>query len=171
MKTLAIAILLAVPQPVSASPPPCVTQAELADMALYYLPPLHRTVADKCRPTLPADAYLLTGATTYVERVSAERDARWPGARRAFMKIVGTRELPKEVTDEALRSLSDVMLTAGLAADIKTEHCATIDEFAELLAPLPAENLAKLVALTAALAMKDEKKGRNPLMICADTAR
>ena len=169
MKLLAIAAALAAPQP--SAPPLCVPQAEVADMALYFLPPLYRTIADKCRATLPADAYLLTGATAYFDRIAAERDARWPGARRAFVKIIGTGELPKQVTDESLRSLSDVMLTAKLSADIKTEHCATIDEYAELLAPLPPENLAKLAALTMALATNDDKKGKSKLAVCADPAR
>lgn len=170
MKLLAIAAALAA-QPAPVSPPQCIPQADVADMALYYLPAFYRTVAEKCRAALPADAYLLTGATPYFDRIAAERDSRWPGARRAFVRIMGTGDLPREVTDESLRSLSDAILAAKLSADLKTEHCSTIDEYAELLAPLPPENMAKLVALTAALATKDDKKGKSKLAICADSGR
>ncbi|HEY5722780.1 MAG TPA: hypothetical protein VIT45_10710 [Allosphingosinicella sp.] len=170
MKTLAIAAALAA-QPAPVPPPQCVPQADVADMALYYLPAIYRTVAEKCRAALPADAYLVTGASAYFDRIAAQRDSRWPGARRAFVKIIGTSELPKEVTDESLRSLSDAMLAAKLSADLKTEHCSTIDEYAELLAPLPPENMAKVVALTGALATKDDKKGKSRLAICSDSGR
>ena len=171
MKLAAIALLLAAPQPASVSPPSCVSQADVVEMALYFLPPVYRAVADKCRSTLSADSYLLTGGTVYFERLSAERDAHWPGARRAFMTIIGERELPKGLTDDLLRGMSDAVLTAKLTEDIKREHCATVDEYAELLAPLPPENLAKLVALTGALATKGDKKGKGGLPICAETLR
>jgi hypothetical protein len=149
MKLAAAALLLAVPQVAAppASPPPCVSRADAADLSLYLLPALLPAVVERCRATLPATAWLTTQGPAYGERLAVGRDARWPGARRAFVNMAGGRQPPKGVSDATLRSLAEDMLRTQLPAAMKVEDCRKIDDFARLLSPLPPDNLGEFVAL------------------------
>jgi hypothetical protein len=158
----AIAILI-VPSPAAAAPTPpapCITPAELSDMALYFLPVVLGVVTEKCRPVLPAEAYLLTDGVAFAERLSAERSSRWPGARAAFVKLAG--EVPAGTTDEQLRQMGDAMFRTRLPNDIRTADCGTVDEFARVLAPLPPDNLGRLAGLLASAGASRDRKKRRP---------
>jgi hypothetical protein len=169
MKLITAAALLLASQQAAAAPPtraPCVTRAEIADMAVYFLPLVLDIVTVTCRPALPANAFLLNEGAALTERLSAGREGRWPGAREAFVKIIGG--MPKGVTAETIRQVVDDMFREKLPAEIKTADCGTVDDLTRLLSPLPADNLGELSGLLVALSTKD-KKGKGP-PVCAPTA-
>lgn len=157
IRSLAAASLLAASSAAAAAPPACVTRAEAADLGLFLMPVLIDGVSAKCRTTLPADAFLVRDGRALSQRLDADGARRWPGARRAFEKISGD-ELPAFLSDDTAQRLAREGVAAEVLKDIKTKDCADIDEVASILAPLPTENIGRMIALFLSFADKDPKK-------------
>ena len=178
LKIVASAALLALPGAVHAAEPPCLTRAEFSGLAAYALPSVMRGANARCEPALGPGAYLSTKGDRLVERYEARKDANWPMAKAAFLKIDGkgtdkTNGILKLLPDDTQQEMFDQILEALVVQEIPTEQCGTIDEFARLLAPLPAQNMAELLTLIVALAGKPGKKagGKSPigkLSLCPD---
>jgi len=139
------------------APAPCLTPAQVSDVVLFALPSALDAVAAKCRPSLPANAYLLNGGHALSERLAAESQRHWQGAMMA-MKSLGDKKMPEGISADTARSLVRDVMTAELLKKVSPADCGRINEGAELLAPLPPENLGRLFAL-ALDAMADGKKG------------
>jgi hypothetical protein len=143
--------------PLPAPPPPCVTPAQVTDVVLFALPSVLDAAAAKCRPSLAANAYLLNGGHALSERLAVDAPRHWQGAMNA-MKSFGDKKMPEGISADTARSLVRDVMTAELMKKITPADCVRIDEAAALLAPLPPENLGRLVAL-ALDAMGEGKKG------------
>jgi hypothetical protein len=143
--------------PPPAAPPPCLTPAQVSDVVLFALPSALDALAAKCRPSLPANAYLLNGGHALSERLGAESQRHWQGAM-AAMKSFGDKKMPEGISADTARSLVRDVMTAELLKKVTPADCGRINEGAELLAPLPPENIGRLVAL-ALDTMADGKKG------------
>ena len=165
MKIVAAALLLALPQIAQAATPPrpCLNRADASDLSLYVLPSVIPVVVDKCRASLPAESWLVNEAPAYGQRLAAERESHWPGARRAMVAMAGGRP-PPGVSDNSLRSLTDDMVRAMMPAALESETCQTIEEFSRLLAPLPTRNLGELTALLAEIGSR--KSTRPGVQMC-----
>ena len=61
-------------------PPTCISRAQVVDVTLFALPPILDALAARCRPSLPASAYLLNGGHALSERLAGESAAHWTGA-------------------------------------------------------------------------------------------
>lgn len=156
MKLVLIALLLA--EPARAAEPPCVTHAQLEALTLFALPPVLEALATTCGPSLPAQAYLLNGGRTLSQSLAADGAANWAMASSAMHIVSG--EMPTGVSAETMKGLIRDMTVSEIK--LKPEECAKIDRVGELLAPLPARNLAGVVAMLAELGMQDDgKKKKN----------
>jgi hypothetical protein len=168
LKILLAAALLAAPPtpaPRPAPPPPCFTRAEVTDLTLFLLPALLNGAAEQCRPSLPAGAYLLNGGRALSQRLMADT-SHGPGAVSAIRKIAGD-SIPAALTPETLRGLAVDMLGKQLLASVKPADCGALNEAAELLAPLPPENIGGLIAVGIAFgASKASKSGALKVSIC-----
>jgi hypothetical protein len=83
----------------------------------------------------------------------------------AIRKLAGEK-LPPSLSAETLRSLARDMLGKELLGTVKPADCGAINEGAELLAPLPPENLGRLIGLGMTLGGKGEGKGTGMPHIC-----
>jgi hypothetical protein len=147
----------AVPPP----PPPCLTRAQVSDVTLFALPSILDAVAAKCRPSLPATAYLLNGGHALSERLAASSAQHWQGAVGALQSFGGDKKIPEGISADTARALIRDVLTSEMLKATKPADCAKINEAAELLAPLPPENLGRLIGVVLSLAA-DGKKGSPP---------
>jgi alkylhydroperoxidase family enzyme len=151
MKTLVIAALLAT-APVQIAPPgapmSCMTPAEVEHATLFMIPPVLDGIAERCRASLPAGAYLLNGGVERSKLLAADRNAHWQAARAAIVRMLGEEKAAAVEADTANGLIRD-MVKAGGADLVKPEDCMTVDRALALLAPLPPENLAGLVTLAA----------------------
>jgi hypothetical protein len=168
LKILLAAALLAAPQTVTvrapAAPPPCFTRAEVTDLTLFLMPALLNGAAEQCRPNLPANAYLLNGGRALSQRLMADT-SHGPGAVAAIRKFAGD-SLPPALTPETLRSMAVDMLGKQLLTSVKPTDCGALNEAAELLAPLPPENVGGLVAVALTFATHSGGKGGSGPGIC-----
>ena len=175
---VAAALLAAAPDMARAAEPPCLTAAELSNLATYALPSAIGGASERCAPALGSGAYLPTSGGELARRYEAKREASWPAARSAFLKLSAKSDgrangLLKSLPDETLQDMLDLMVEGLVSQEIPTEKCGTIDQFARLLSPLPPENTAELIVLIAGLVgdAKRDGSGRaaiGKLSICQD---
>ena len=158
--------LAMVAAPAQEAPRPCVTRAQLEDLALFVLPPMLDALATKCTPSLPAGAYLLNGGRTLSTSLAAESRGSWAGANTA-LGIVAEGKMPGELSEETARGL--VRDLSGSELKLKTEDCARINRLAELLSPLPPRNLAAVLSLVAEIGLAGGGKKKGPA-ICPAAA-
>jgi hypothetical protein len=163
MRTIAFALALAgapaqaAPVATAAPPPPCITRAQVSDVTLFALPGILDAAAAKCRGSLPASAYLLNGGQALSRRLAAGAAAHWAGAV-AVLRNFGDKKMPEGLSEDTARGLIRDVLAGEILKKTTPADCARINEAAELLAPLPPENLGRLAALFLSLA-SDAKKG------------
>lgn len=143
-------------------PPACLTRAQVSDVTLFALPSVLDALAAKCRPSLAANAYLLNGGHALSERLSASSAQHWQGALSA-MQVFGDKKMPDGISADTARALVRDMMTSEMLKKVSPADCAKINEAAELLAPLPPENLGRLVAVFLSLAADGKKGGPPPL--------
>lgn len=140
----------------------CVSQAELASLVGYALPGVLDAVSKNCAASLPADAYMVANREAMLAQYGGYKTTAWPQAKAAFLKISSDKGgkdaqmLIGALPDDALRGLVDTAVPTMVQGKIKPAQCGTIDHFARLLAPLPAQNTSELVALIAAVAQSDK---------------
>lgn len=141
---------------------PCLQPREAEDLVVFVLPAFTEAMARKCSPLLPADAMLTRSAPALAAGYRAASDAAWPNARIAFGKISGGETLDF-LSDEVNRKIIEEASSAAIVAGFKIKDCTMADRFVGALSPLPARNVAQLVALFMEIG---EKQGKSPMNIC-----
>ena len=146
MKTMIAAFALLAQSAQPAAPAPCIDPVEIEHATLFLLPPVIDGLSEHCRASLPAGAYLLTGGAELSKRLGAERNAHWDAAKPAIVRFGGEEKAGALGADTAAGLLRDIIKSEG-GKNASAENCATLDRALALLAPLPPENIAALVAL------------------------
>ena len=132
---------------------PCITNEEAGDMAVALLPYLLDAAAQRCRPHLGANAFLLTGAAAWSARLRRDSVPRRASALRGISKMGGGAAPPSGAEGDAAFDFVAQLVTGGLTGSLRPEHCGQIDTIAQALSPLPTENIARLVGALAAIAV------------------
>ena len=125
---------------------PCLTEAEVSDLAVFLLPPLIDQAAIKCGPVLPPSAYLNRSGANLSARLRPAASAAWPNARRIAERI-GQDQLSGFLSEDVERSVIEAAVPATIVANLKPEACGTVSDFVETVSPLPPRNIGRLVAL------------------------
>jgi hypothetical protein len=146
----------------AAAPPACLTRAQVTDVTLFALPSVLDAVAVKCRPSLPGNAYLLNGGHALSERLAASSAQHWQGAV-TVLQSFGDKKIPTGIGPDTARALVRDIMASEMLKKTTPADCARINEGAELLAPLPPENIGRLMALLLAVAGDGKKGGPPPL--------
>ncbi|WP_404339247.1 hypothetical protein AB2M62_08170 [Sphingomonas sp. MMS12-HWE2-04] len=141
---------------------PCITPIEAQALVTAIAPHAIKSVTEACSPTLPTRAYLRMNGDDLAKRYQLAAAAARPAAISAFGKISGSDE---PVTPEMFDAFAGPLIAELIAKDIKPDVCEKIDRIAALLDPLPATNLAGLVAAIFEFAADDSKKAP-PFEIC-----
>jgi hypothetical protein len=140
---------------------PCLTEAEVQAVFLAVAPDAMRAVAQKCAPSVAAEATLKGGMSSFLAPYDAAAATAWPLALPAIAKMAGPDM--KGLDPAAMKPLIGPLI-GGMAADKLTpKDCVTIDRAVTLLAPLPPANVAGLVVLAAS---SGSKSGKAPFTIC-----
>jgi hypothetical protein len=126
--------------------PKCVTTTEAQNIVMFALPEVMRSTIGRCRPHLPASAYLLKSGEALAVSYQVAADAAWPKAKPALLKAINQpmiRNMPDSFGKPFLGSA-----IGSLAADrVQPGDCETINRAMEALAPLPPQNMATLIGL------------------------
>lgn len=167
---LATALLAIVPGIAHAQSSVCLTPKEFSSLAAYALPSAINGATKRCATTLAAGSFLKADGKALADRYASRKTANWPDAKAAFFKMSGdkaqTVEVLRSLPDNSLREMIDVILEGMVTQEIPLDRCGTIDNYVRLLAPLPPENTAELIALTVGLSTKAEAPKLGKLNIC-----
>ena len=140
---------------------PCLTAQEANALFMSVAPSMLRSLSATCAESLPAGAYLRVKGAALAERYAAPAAASKAAAIAAFNKISDGAAV-----DEAMFDLVTGSMIGEIAAgQIKPADCDKASRVAELLDPLPPENLTGLIVLIMEFSGSDEKKGP-PFLIC-----
>lgn len=165
------ATLLATAPGIAQAAQPCLTPAEASSLAAYALPAAISGTTKRCAPALSAKAFLPKGGAQLAARYSARKAQNWPGAKAAFFKIGGDgkdegAKMLAGLPDPTLQQMLDAIIEGMVAQEIPTAKCGEIDRIVGLLAPLPAQNTAELIAMVMGLAGKSGKAQGDKFSIC-----
>lgn len=167
---LATALLAIVPGIAHAQNSACLTPKEFSSLAAYALPGAINGATKRCAATLATGSFLKSDGQALADRYASRKTANWPDAKAAFFKISGdqqqTTDVLRSLPDNSLREMIDVILEGMVSQEIPLDKCGTIDNYVRLLAPLPPENTAELIALTVGLSTKAETPKVGKLNIC-----
>lgn len=163
---LAAALLAALPGIAHAAEPPCLTSAEFSSLAGYTLPSIITGTSQRCAATLAPNAYLRTSGATLSARYAGQKAKHWPAAKAAFLKLSATTNadasrLFRDMPDTSLQGILDAMMEGMVSQQIPLDRCGVIDRIVGLLAPLPPENTAELIALAVGLGAKADGSDGN----------
>lgn len=171
-KWAAATLLAAVPTVAAAAEPPCLAPAEFTSLAEYAMPSIINGTAQRCSTTLAPNAFLRSQGPQLVQRYAQAKPAAWPGAKAAFLKLSTTtnadaNKLISSMPDASLQQMLDSLMEGLVGQHVPLDRCATIDRVVGLLAPLPAQNTAELIALAVGLGAKSGRAKIGAISICA----
>lgn len=153
------ALLVLFSSAANAAVPPCLTAGEFTSLATYALPSMISGTSQRCATRLSANAYLRRNGSELVSRYSQRKASSWPGAKAAFLKLSAStnndaNNLIRSLPDSSMQPMLDSLMEGMISQRIPLDRCTTIDRAIGLLAPLPAENTAELIALAVGLGAK-----------------
>lgn len=130
----------------------CLTRPEATGLVAYALPQVIRGSGKRCQTSLPSGSFLTANAGAMAQRYETQKAGYWPQAKQAFLKVgsakdPGMAQMFRSMPDDSLQKLLDVAVEGIVVQAIPLNSCTTIDTAASLLAPLPPENLAGVIAL------------------------
>jgi hypothetical protein len=170
MIKLLLAAALLTPTTQVAPPPLCLDRTDVNEITYFLLPIGLDGLADKCRAALPANAFLLNGGHALSARLAAEGGTHSRGAMAALAKLSGDK-MPASISQATITQLFREMMRGEFIDKLKPADCADINEAAELLAPLPPENIGGLVRLLIRFAGSDRQTGKHEdIRICPSPA-
>ncbi len=131
-----------------AKSPKCLTRPELRTAVAYLMPTIVNAAVERCRPALPASAYLVARGPALVERYRAaggSSDREVTALIQRFMPMPGGKALE----GPAAKGLIDAAIGFAIQGEIKDKDCADISQGMSYLDPLPAANMAGLLEFIA----------------------
>jgi hypothetical protein len=149
----------------------CLTPAEASSLAAYALPAAITGTSKRCAPALGSGAFLPRGGAELASRYAARKAQNWPAAKAAFFKIGGgakdeSSAVLKNLPDPSLQQMLDAIIEGMVAQQIPVSKCGEIDRIVGLIAPLPAQNTADLIAVVLGLAGKSGQAKTDKFAIC-----
>jgi hypothetical protein len=172
LTTLTAALLAIAPTMAAAAEPPCLTPAEFTSLAEYALPSIITGTSQRCVTALTSGAYLPREGAQLAERYAQRKPAAWPAAKAAFVKLsqatnADAGNVLRTMPDASLQQMLGSLMEGMVAQQVPLERCGTLDRVIGLLAPLPAQNTAELIALTVGLGVKSGRAKVGAISVCA----
>lgn len=142
---------IGISQAAAAASAPCLDRQELTAIVTYALPSAMDSAMTFCRPHLSPQGYLAREGRGLVQRYTVAKPAAWPQAKAALVKMAATGNDPTvssmaRLPDSALQPFAEGMVGQIVADGMKPQTCAPLEQAMRLLAPLPPENTAGLIA-------------------------
>ncbi|MDE2561850.1 MAG: hypothetical protein KGL48_06325 [Sphingomonadales bacterium] len=149
----------------------CLTEAEVTGMAAFSLPSALEGVMKRCQPSLSPRGFFATNGPAMVQRYGVGKDAAWPAAKAAFLKLGADRNdqtmrQVSRLSDEALKPFVEGMVEQMVGDQIKPSSCVAIEQVSSLLEPLPARNTSQLIGFIVTLVESGKPDGKSRMPIC-----
>ncbi len=154
-------------QPVAAqAQQTCVSEAEVAAIAIYSVPGLVQAMRLRCGGTLSASGYIARRGDSLSGRYAALQPRVWPRAKSGMLKVLGAQSNAAQgrqmldsigsLPDEAVRPLVDAWIVQEASARIPVSNCQRIEWVVEALAPVEPEIAGGLIGALVGLVDPDK---------------
>jgi hypothetical protein len=129
----------------AAPPAPCISEREIAQLAIYSVPSMIQGVRAKCARSLSAKGFLATRGDAFAARYAELREETWPAAKSAITKFAGSKATAKDaegfamlagLPDDAVRPLVDALIAQKVGEEIKPADCGKVERGIQLVSPL-----------------------------------
>lgn len=149
----------------------CISERDVAALTAYGLPSVIGGATRTCAASLPPEAWLPRNGQALANRYAAGKTAAWPAAKAAFLRLSSATNpeaaaLFGVMPDESLMPVADAALAGIVRAKLKPQSCPAVDRALALLAPLPPENTAEMIALAVGLTARAGEPQIGKLPIC-----
>lgn len=144
----------------------CLTEREVAQMAIYAVPSLVEGVRGKCGKTLSPSGFLASKGADFAARYAALQNETWPVAKAAILKFVGGKQAQAKgrdslamfasLPDEAVRPLVDAMIAQEIGASLKPAQCTNVERGIQLASVMSPRDSGALIAFVMAMAKPKE---------------
>jgi hypothetical protein len=144
-----LALFATVSMPVSASAQSasrCLSVDQISTIGVAILPSIINNVANKCSDALPTDASLLQSGRSMAASYKDKSMAARPAAYEAIKAIAG-KDLPPEITADAIFALADGFIAAEIGKMKMAEVCPIANNMWAAVKPLPLENWGEVLAV------------------------
>ncbi len=146
-----------------AAPSQCLTRSEMRSGISYVMPMLMNAVKGACAATLPKGSFLTDGSADMIGKYQALADTNKSTALSLLSKFSDDMKLEgldAQSGSDMFEALLPIMVEEGLSKEIKPETCPAMNDIVESLAPLPPENMTRLVeSIAVEVIRSDEAKG------------
>lgn len=164
-RLLAAAALVALPAAAMAQTArPCISPEQNEAVTAYLMPSLATEMARKCAPTLGQSAYLTRNAQRLAQKWQPAADSAWPTASGVVTKLGNIPLVPGSGGDGFARMVLAPALAGKIAYEMDAQACVMTDRLLQQIEPLPAKNLASVLAL--ALEMGAARESQIPFRVC-----
>ena len=148
----------------------CLTEREVAQMAIYAVPAVVTGVRGKCAAKLSKTGFLATRGDSFAQKYAALQGETWPVAKSAILKYVGggagsgaaakTADpiaMFASLPDNSVRPLVDAMIAQKIGESVKTEHCTNVERGMQLASVMNPRDSGAMIAFVMAMT-----KPKNP---------
>lgn len=152
--TAALAALVSAQTASAQAAASCISEREVAQLAVYAVPSVIEGVHGKCAKSLAPSGFLATKGKAFAARYAALQGETWPGAKSAIAKFATSRTDGQAAStfatlaglpDDAVRPLVDALIAQKIGETIKPKDCSTVERGIQLLSPLGARDGGALV--------------------------
>lgn len=158
---LAAAAALVSAQAQAATQPTCLTEREVANLAIYAAPALVQGVRGKCAASLSSSGFLATKGDAFAARYAALQNETWPVAKEAAMKLAGAKAGTKDANDlmatlsglpdNAVRPLLDGLISQKIGEAIHPGDCANVERGIQLASVIGPRDSGALIGFVLAM--------------------
>ena len=160
----ALLAALSLSTPTLAQSADCLTEAEARSVVAYALPAAIDATATRCRPVLPASAWLNRGAAGLSQRYRREGGGDAAAALSVLERLSG-QQIPDFLDAGTATTVVESLIAERAGAALATRDCAAVSRIAEQISPLPIGNVAAL--LVALVQLDRGTTSRTGIRICA----
>lgn len=146
----------------AAERPACIAPHDMKTLIRIALPDAIEGLADRCRPALPASAFLPREGAGLAARYRQEAPVDPATARRAIQDATG-QNLSTFASDDTVTGLAREFVGQQIESHVPLKDCEKIDSMAELAGSLRADGMAEAILLALELAGPGRVKG---LAVC-----
>lgn len=149
----------------AAAAPACITEKEMAQLAIYSVPAIVEGVRAKCGPSLSSKGFLATRGADFAAGYAALQGETWPAARSAITKFAADKTDEKDaqsfkliagLPDDAVRPLVDALIAQKIGEAIKVGDCGKVERGIQLVSPLAPRDSGALLGFVFSLVKPDD---------------
>ncbi|WP_237488976.1 hypothetical protein [Tsuneonella aeria] len=156
-----VALAALLPSQAMAQAKPCLTEREVAQIAIYSVPAAVEGVRAKCANRLSSNGFLATRGNAFAARYAALQAETWPTAKAGVLRVIGSQATGAQSTgpaamfaalpDESVRPLVDAIIAQKIGESIKPAECANVERGMQIASALAPRDSGAMIAFVLAM--------------------